>query len=117
MKTSKIIATAALSILAAAGAQAETYDGVHSLVSANSRAEVDAQAVVAARSANPYAEGYVAGPATVLVSARDPAEVRAEAVAHAHRPNQNVRRESFAGSVIPSQFSNPRFVTTRQAGL
>ncbi len=115
MKTSKIIAAAALSILAAAGAQAETYDGVHQLVSANSRAEVNAQAVVAARSANPYAEG--AGSAPVVVSARDRAEVRAEAVAHAHRPNQNVRRESFAGSVIPAQFSNPRFLTTRQAGL
>ncbi len=115
MKTSKIIAAAALSILAAAGAQAETYDGVHQLVSANSRAEVIAQAVVAAHSANPYAEG--AGSAPVAVSARDRAEVRAEAVAHAHRPNQNVRRESFAGSVIPAQFLNPRFVTTRQAAL
>jgi len=117
MKTSKIIAAAALSILAAAGAQAETYDGVHSLVSANSRAEVNAQAVAAAHSANPYAEGYAAGPSTVLASARDRAEVRAEAVAHAHRPNQNVRRESFAGSVIPPQFSNQGFVITRQAGL
>ena len=117
MKTSKIIAAAALSILAAAGAQAETYDGVPSLVWANSRAEVNAQAVAAAHGANPYAEGYAAGPATVLASARDRADVRAEAVAHAHRPNQNVRRESFAGSVIPAQFSNPRFVTTRQAGL
>ncbi len=29
MKTSKIIAAAALTILAAAGAQAETYEGVH----------------------------------------------------------------------------------------
>lgn len=117
MKTSKILAAAAFSILAVAGAQAETYDGVHSIVSANSRADVNAQAVVAAHSVNPYAEGYAAGPATVLASARDRAAVRAEAVAHAHRPNQNVRVESFANSVIPPQFSNPRFVTTRQAGL
>ncbi|RYF33123.1 MAG: alpha/beta hydrolase, partial [Comamonadaceae bacterium] len=29
MKTSKIIAAAALSLLAAAGAHAETYEGVH----------------------------------------------------------------------------------------
>ncbi|MES1265891.1 MAG: alpha/beta hydrolase, partial [Variovorax sp.] len=35
MKTSKIIAAAALSILAAAGAQAETYQGVQAPVSAN----------------------------------------------------------------------------------
>ena len=113
MKTSKIIAAAALSILAAAGANAETYDGVHQPVSANSRAEVNAQAVIAARSANPYAEG--AGSAPLVVSARDRAEVHAEAVAHAHRPNQNVRREAFAGSVIPEQFANPRVLTTRQA--
>ncbi len=118
MKTSKIIAAAALSILAAAGAQAETYEGVHAPVTVNSRAEVNAQAVVAAHSANPYAEGYAAAAAPVmLASARDRADVRAEAVAAAHAPNQNVRRESFAGSVIPAQFYNPRFVTTRQAAL
>ena len=40
MKTSQIIAAATLSLLAAAGAQAETYDGVHALTSGNSRAEV-----------------------------------------------------------------------------
>ena len=45
MKTSKIIAAAALTILAAAGAQAETYEGVHAPVSANSRADVNAQAI------------------------------------------------------------------------
>jgi hypothetical protein len=117
MKSSKIIAAAALSILAAAGAQAETYDGVHALVSGASRAEVNAEAAVAARSANPYAEGYVAGVAPALASVRDRAAVRAEAVAAAHAPNQNVRRESFAGSAIPAQFSNPGFVTSRQAGL
>lgn len=117
MKTSKIIAAAALSILAAAGAQAETYDGVHAPVTFNSRAEVNAQAVIAARSANPYAEGYAAAVPAVLTSARHRADVRAEAVAAAHAPNQNVRRESFAGSVIPAQFYNPRFVATRQAAL
>jgi hypothetical protein len=119
MKTSKIIAAAALSILAAAGAQAETYDGVHQLVSANSRADVNAQAVVAAHSANPYADGYSAGVAPVLASARDRASVRAEAVAAAHAPNQNVRRESFAASEIPSQFSNfaNTRLFTRQAAL
>ena len=52
MKTSKIIAAAALTILAAAGAQAETYEGVHAPVSANSRADVNAQAVATAHEAN-----------------------------------------------------------------
>ena len=79
MKTSKIIAAAALTIFAAAGAQAEVYDGVHAVVSANSRAAVNAQAQVAARSANPYAEGY-AGGVTTIASNRDRASVQTEAV-------------------------------------
>jgi len=48
MKTSHILAAAAISILAAAGAQAETYDGVQASVSAKSRDEVNAEAVRAA---------------------------------------------------------------------
>ncbi|MDM0031542.1 alpha/beta hydrolase [Variovorax sp. J22P271] len=117
MKTSQIIAAATLSLLAAAGAQAETYDGVHALTSANSRAEISAQAAVAARSANPYAEGYGNG-VTAVASTRDRSSVRNEAVAAAHRPNQNVRIESFANSVIPPQFTGPRTgSTTRQAAL
>ena len=116
MKTSHLIAAASLSLLAAAGAHAEIYDGVHALSSANSRAEVSAQAAAAARSANPYAEGYGNG-VTTIASARDRATVRAEAVAAAHAPNQNVRRESFAGSVIPSQFGGARASGTRQAAL
>ena len=116
MKTSKIIAAATLSLLAAAGAHAEVYDGVHALTSANSRAEVSAQAAVAARSANPYAEGFGNG-VTTVASTRDRSSVQAEAVAAAHAPNQNVRRESFAGSVIPSQFGGARVSTTRQAAL
>ena len=116
MKTSKILAAAALSLLAAAGAHAEIYDGVHALTSANSRAEVTAQAAVAARSANPYAEGYSSG-VTTIASTRDRSSVREEAVAAAHAPNQNVRRESFAGSVIPPQFGGARISTTRQAAL
>jgi hypothetical protein len=117
MKTSQIIAAASLSLLAAAGAQAETYDGVHALTSGNSRAEVSAQAAVAARSANPYAEGYGNG-VTAIASTRDRSSVRNEAVAAAHRPNQNVRIESFANSVVPPQFTGPRTSsTTRQAAL
>ncbi|VTU14287.1 hypothetical protein SRS16CHR_01017 [Variovorax sp. SRS16] len=84
MKTSKIIAAAALSLLAVAGAQAETYEGVHPLVSANSRAEVSSQAVIAAHSADPYAEGASAGVAPVLASNVDRATIRSQAVAAAH---------------------------------
>ncbi len=71
MKTSKFIAAAALSLLAAVGAQAETYQGVHAPVSANQRADVRAQAVVAARSENPYAEGVSSRVAARLVGSTD----------------------------------------------
>jgi len=84
MKTSKIIAAAALALLAAAGAQAETYEGVHPLVSANSRATVNAQAVAAAHSANPYADGAESGVPAVVASSVDRATVRNQAVAAAH---------------------------------
>lgn len=87
MNTSKIIAAAALSLLAAAGAQAETYDGVHAPVSANSRADVRAQAVVAARSDNPYAEAVSSRVALVLTASTDRGIVRSEAVAAARSAN------------------------------
>lgn len=116
MKTSKRIAATALSMLAIVGAHAETYEGVHPLATANSRAEVTAQAVRAARTADPYAEGYAASQVTTAVSAKDRASVRAEAVATAHAPNQNLKREAFVGSVVPLQYTTARPLT-RQAGL
>ncbi|MBT2325460.1 alpha/beta hydrolase [Variovorax paradoxus] len=116
MKTSKIIAAAALSLLAAAGAQAESYDGVHQAVSAASRGDVNGQAVVAAHGTNPYAEGSSAGAAPVLASSRDRAAVEAEAMATAHEPNQNLDRKAFVNSVVPSQYKIERS-TSRQAGL
>jgi len=85
MNASKLLSAVALSLLAAAGAaHAETYEGVHPLTSAASRAEVAGQAVIAARSADPYAEGANAGPAQVVASDTSRAAVRAEAVAAAH---------------------------------
>ncbi len=84
MKTSKIIAAAALSLLAAVGAQAETYQGVLATPTFNSRATVAAEAVVAAHSANPYAEGASAGVAPVVAGYVDRASVQREAVAAAH---------------------------------
>ncbi len=116
MKTSKIIAAAALTLLAAAGAQAETYDGVHQSVSAASRADMNNQAVAAAHGANPYAEGSSAGPAPVVASTRDRAAVQAEAVATANEPNQNLDRKAFVNSVVPSQYKMER-PASRQAGL
>ena len=116
MKTSKIIAAAALSLLAAAGAQAETYEGVQAPVSTFSRAEVNAQATEAARAANPYADGATAGVAPVVASVRDRSAVEAEAVAAAHDGTQSLDRKAFVNSVIPAQYKIER-ANTRQAGL
>ena len=116
MNASKIIAAAALSILAAAGAQAETYEGVHAPVSANSRADVNAQAVAAARSENPYADGTSSRVAPALTASADRSIIRAQAVATAHEPNQNLDRKAFVNSVVPSQYTIVRPVT-QQAGL
>jgi hypothetical protein len=84
MKTSKIIAAAALTLLAAAGAQAETYEGVQPLVSANSRATISAEAVTAAHRADPYADGATSGVPAVVASATTRAAVRNQAFAAAH---------------------------------
>jgi hypothetical protein len=87
MKAPKILAVAALCLLGAAGAQAETYQGVHPLTTQNSRAAVHAEAVVAAHSPDPYAEGYGADVPAAIVSTADPAAVHSEAVVAAHSPD------------------------------
>jgi hypothetical protein len=83
----QIIAAATLSLIAAAGAQAETYQGVHAPVSANTRADVRAEAMIAARSDNPYAEGASSHVAPMLLASGDRASMRREAVAAAHSAN------------------------------
>ncbi|WP_366930481.1 alpha/beta hydrolase, partial [uncultured Variovorax sp.] len=85
MNASKILAAAALSLLAAAGAQAETYEGVHVVNSSVTRAEVAPQAVAAARAGNEYSEASSAG-AQAFTSTANRATVQAEAVAKAHDP-------------------------------
>jgi hypothetical protein len=120
MKTSNILAAAALSLLAVAGAHAETYEGVLKQTGTFTRADVNAQAVVAARSANPYATGATSSRvAPVLTASVDRSTVRAEAYAKAHSPNQNVRIESFANSKVPSQYTNGslKIHAVRQASL
>jgi len=89
MKTSHILAAAALSILAAAGAQAETYDGVQSSVAAKSRDEVNAEAVRAAAAADQNIPRGSRG-AEQFKPVADPAAVRAQAIATANAPDQNV---------------------------
>jgi hypothetical protein len=116
MKTSKFIAAAALSLLAVAGAHAETYEGVHALTSSANRADVAAQAVVAARSGNPYSDVADSGVATVAANS-DRATVRAQAVAAAHNPLQSLDRRAFFRDQVPAAYYKPKVSLTRQAAL
>ena len=116
MKTSKIIAAAALSMLAAVGAQAETYEGVHAPVSANSGAEVQAQAVIAAHGSNAYDDSASSHVAPVLTASVGRSVIRGQAVAAAHDSSQNLYREAFVNSKVPALYNIARPVP-QQAGL
>jgi len=50
----------------------------------------------------------VAVPLTSRPSSLDRASIRAEAVAAAHAPNQNLDRRAFVNSEVPPQFQGPR---------
>jgi hypothetical protein len=109
MTVSKLLSAVAVALVAATGAaHAETYEGVHRLTSAESRADVASQAVAAAHSADPYAEGANANVAQAPVSQRSRDEVRAEAVVAAHSPDAFSEAASAgmtyvaAGAVDPS---------------
>lgn len=107
MKTPNIIAAAILSLLAASGAQAQGaqqgFEPVQPLKAVTSRSDVVAGADAAARGGNVYGD-VVAAPLVSRPSSLDRASVRAEAVAAAHAPNQNLDRRAFANSEVPPQF-------------
>lgn len=111
MKTSKILAAAAFTLLAAAGAQAETYQGVLTVNSLNSRAEVAQQAVAAAHTADPYAEGYGQGVQPVLASSVDRSVIRSQAVAAAHTADPYA--EGASSGVAPLLASSVDRATVR----
>ena len=106
MKTSHLFAALALASLAAAGAQAETYEGVHAPVSAMSRANVEAQAVAAAHAKDQNVVRGSRGAETVAVS-RDRAGVGAGAVEAAAAPHQNVVAGSRVNSKVVPTMPNP----------
>lgn len=114
--TSKLLAAAALSVLAVAGASAETYEGVHPLTTANTRAEVQGGAVAAARGGNLFGEAASAGVETVA-STTDRATVREQAVAAAHNPLQSLDRRAFYRDQVPAAYLKPKVSFTRQASL
>jgi len=107
MKTSKIIAAAALSFLTAAGAHAEGFEPVQPLDIGSNRAELAADGAAAARRGNVYGD-VVASPLTVRPSTLDRASIHAEAVAAAHAPNQNLDRRAFVNSEVPPLYRKAR---------
>jgi hypothetical protein len=118
MKTSTLIAAAAVALFAAAGAQAETYEGVQPLTNQRARAEVAAEATVAAYSANPYADGANDSVVAATNGSVDRGAIRAEAVAKAHDPLASLDRRAFYRDTVPSQYTKVRRpVEQRQAAL
>jgi hypothetical protein len=114
MKTRNILAAAALSLVAAAGAQAETYDGVLTVTPSVSRAAVESEAVAAARAGDVFGEGYAAGVQTVNTTV-DRGAVRSQAVAAAHDPLQNLDAKSYYRNQIPTEYKKNSVSFTRQA--
>jgi len=102
MKTSNLIAAAVLSLLAVSGAQAQGFEPVQPLKAITSRSDVVSGADAMARGGNVYGD-VVAAPLVSRPSSRDRASVRAEAVAAAHAPNQNLDRRAFVNSEVPPQ--------------
>jgi len=116
MTRQRLVAALALSLVAAAGAHAETYEGVQAPVSALSRADVQAEAVRAAHAPN---QNVPSGSVVLapLASPRDRALVQAEAVRAAAAPDQNVSSGSRVDSKVISTLENPVDVRARaQAG-
>ncbi len=107
MKTSNILVAAALLLSGASFAQAQGFAPVQPLKAQTDRADVAAGADAAARGGNAYGD-VVAQPLTSRPSARDRAAIRAEAVAAAHAPNQNLDRRAFVNSEVPPQFQPAR---------
>ena len=75
----KVIAASAVALLAAAGAQAETYEGVQPLTTERSRAEVQVGAREATRTFSPYGDLNALG-VQQISGERTRAEVKTEAV-------------------------------------
>jgi hypothetical protein len=105
MKTSHLFAAVALASLAAAGAQAETYEGVQAPVSAASRSAVEAQAVAAANAKDQNVPRGSRVADTVAV--RDRSSVEAEAAEAAAAPHQNVVAGSRVNSKVVPTMPNP----------
>lgn len=102
----RIVAVGSFAMLAAAGAKAESYEGVHHAVSAKGRAEVGAEAVRTAAAPDQNVVRGSRGPETMAVST-ERGRIVAEAVRAAAAPDQNVSASSRVNSRVVSTLPNP----------
>jgi len=118
MTTSKLLSAIAVALAAiSGGVHAETYDGVHTVNSIASRADVGSQGVAAARAGNTFGDGANSGTQTIASSTASRSSVHADAVAKAHDPLQSLDRRAFYRDQVPAAYSKPRVSMTRQAAL
>ncbi|MGJ7541259.1 helicase SNF2 [Variovorax sp. LT1R16] len=96
---------AAVVVLCAGAAVAETYEGVQPLTTERVRADVVLEAMAAAAAPNPYEEGASSGVAPALRSPTERAIVQREAVDAARAPNQNLDRvlQQHASAAVQRQ--------------
>ena len=87
MKSSVLLSVAVLASVFSLGASAEQYQGVLQFQSTATRADVRAQAVVAAHSEDPYSEAAQAGVPPVFQSQVARSDARSQAVAAARAGN------------------------------
>ena len=111
----QVVAIGSFALLAAAGAKAESYEGVQPLTSAKSRAEVNAEAVRAASAPDQNVVRGSRGAETMAVS-RDRAGVVFEAMRTAAAPDQNVTSGSRVNSKVVSTMQNPVDARAAAAG-
>ena len=106
LSLTQLVAVGSFAMLAAAGAKAESYEGVQPAVSAKSRADVNAEAV---RTASAPDQNVVRGSrgAEGMAVSTERARVVAEAVRAAAAPDQNVTSSSRVNSLVVSTMQNP----------
>ena len=115
LSLTQIVAVGSFALLAAAGANAESYEGVQPLASAMSRAEVNAEAVRTAAAPDQNVVRGSRGAETMAVS-RDRAGVVFEAMRAAAAPDQNVTSGSRVNSKVISTLQNPLDARAAAAG-
>ena len=120
MKTSNIIAAAAIALFAAAGAQAETYEGVQPLTNQRSAPKSPLKRPSPPTRPTRYADGANDSVVAATNGTVDRSVVRAEAVAKAHDPLASLDRRAFYRDTVPAQYTNGSLAirrAQRQAAL